>query len=185
MAALRRSITGEPATGLPRKHWRWVLAGLAYTAFMIPVGVFSVWPRFGLIETGHSMVSVSFSLAGDRIGECRRLSQEELDELPPNMRNPVDCPRERLPVRVLLTADGQILYDSILPPAGFWNDGAASVYRRIPVTAGRQELFIGANARGETAGFDYSLVEQVDLNPGQHVVIEFDHIGKTFFLRME
>ena len=48
------------------------------------------------------MVSLSFSRAGQRIRECRRLTQEELNRLPPNMRKPEDCPRERLPVRVLL-----------------------------------------------------------------------------------
>jgi len=190
VAALRQALPGEPAEPTapkksPRSPWRWALTGLAYAAFLIPVGIFSVWPRFGLIESGHAMVSVSFSFAGDRIRECRRLSQEELDALPPNMRNPVDCPRERLPVRVLLSTDGQTLYDAIMSPTGLWNDGAASVYQRIPVAAGPQELFVGINGRGEPEGFDYSLAESVDLAPGQHIVVEFDDIAKSIFLRME
>ena len=44
-------------------------------------------------DRGQAMVSVSFSHAGQRIQECRILTQEELNKLPPNMRKPEDCPR--------------------------------------------------------------------------------------------
>jgi ferredoxin/coenzyme F420-reducing hydrogenase delta subunit len=187
VAALRSTLGGkstEPLDG-GSSRMRWALVALAYSAFLVPLGVFSVWPRHTFNENNNAMVSVSFSLAGERVRECRRLSQEELDVLPPNMRNPLDCPRERLPVRVLLRAGEQILYEATLPPTGFWNDGATSVYQRIPVPAGPQDLFIGVNTRGKPGGFDYSLSETVDLSPGQHVVVEFDDVEKTFLFRTE
>ncbi len=101
------------------------------------------------------------------------------------MRKPEDCPRERLPVRVLLEANGTALYDELLPPAGLWRDGSAGVYQRLAVAAGPQRLFIGMNERGETDRFDYALEQVVELAPGQHVVVEFDAVRETFRFRTE
>jgi ferredoxin/coenzyme F420-reducing hydrogenase delta subunit len=164
---------------------RWALAALLYAVFLAPVAAFSVWPRFSLIGEGQAMISLSFSHAGQRVGECRQLTQEELDKLPPNMRKPSDCPRERLPVRVRFSVDGTPLYEARLSPTGLWDDGSANVYRRLTVPAGRQELFIGMNERGEAGEFDYSLRQMVDLVPGQHVVVGFDETNKTFIMKLE
>ena len=183
LSAAEHASTAKPAKGAGRL--RWVVVALAYAIFLAPVGILSAWPRFGLFEAGQAIVSVSFSMAGQRIRECRQFSQEELEQLAPNMRRPADCPRERFPIRILLSADGEVLYDVRVPPAGIWDDGAAHVYRRLAVPAGRQELFIGANSRGESGGFDYSLSQIVDLKPGQHVVVEFDDTNDAFFITLE
>jgi hypothetical protein len=164
---------------------QWALAALLYVVFLAPVAVFAVWPRFSLIGTGEAMVSLSFSHAGQRVGECRQLTQEELNKLPPNMRKPSDCPRERLPVRVLFSVDGAPLHEDRLAPTGLWNDGSANVYRRLTVPAGPHELFVGMNERGEPEGFDYALRQVVDLVPGQHVVVEFDETHKTFVMKLD
>ena len=66
---------------------------IAYAAFVTVVATFSVWPSLRLLGADEALLSVSFSHAAERIGECRRLSQEELNELPPNMRRPDECPR--------------------------------------------------------------------------------------------
>ena len=105
--------------------------------------------------------------------------------MPPNMRKPQDCPRERLPVRVLFAVNDATLFEATLAPTGLWNDGSANIYRRLEVPAGTQKLFIGMNERGQADGFDYSLAQVVDLAPGQHVVVEFDDQRKAFELRLE
>jgi ferredoxin/coenzyme F420-reducing hydrogenase delta subunit len=173
-------VAGEKATTL-----RIPVAVASYAAFALIVGCLSVWPRFQLIDAGEAMVSLSFSHAGQRIRECRQLTQEELNELPPNMRKPTDCPRERLPVRVVFSSDGDTLYEETRQPAGLWKDGSANVYRRMRLEAGKQRLFVGMNERGEPGEFDYSLEEEVDLEPGQHLVVEFDPIQKSFLFRQE
>jgi quinol-cytochrome oxidoreductase complex cytochrome b subunit/coenzyme F420-reducing hydrogenase delta subunit len=192
VAALREGLPGDAdsgqAPGVVPKRARpmaYVLAGIAYVVFFVVVGWFSVWPRFSLIGEDQAMVSLSFSHAGKRIRECRRLTQEELDRLPPNMRKPEDCPRERLPVRVLFTVDDRSLYEASLPPTGLWSDGAANVYRRLPVASGMQRLFVGMNVSGEADGFDYASEQAMDLAPGQHVVIEFDHERQAFLFKVE
>jgi hypothetical protein len=67
---------------------------LAYLLFAALVGVFSVWPKFRLLQPSEALISLTFSHAGQRVGECRQLSQQELNELPPSMRRPADCPRD-------------------------------------------------------------------------------------------
>ena len=101
------------------------------------------------------------------------------------MRKPDDCPRERLPVRVLFKSDGKPLYEAVIQPSGLWKDGQSSVYRRLLLEAGTQRLFIGMIDSNSSAGFDYSLEQEVDLAPGQHLVVNFDGVRQKFVFRQE
>jgi quinol-cytochrome oxidoreductase complex cytochrome b subunit/coenzyme F420-reducing hydrogenase delta subunit len=192
VAALRESLP-QPEAGatLPErdsgrsKPWKIPVTAVAYVLFAVLVGWLSVWPRFQLINEGQAMVSVSFSHAGQRIGECRRLTQQELDKLPPNMRKLEDCPRERLPVRVVFSSDDNMLYEAVLQPTGFWNDGESSVYRRLSLPAGKKRLFIGMIDSSRSEGFDYSLEQEIDLTPGQHLVVNFDGTQQKFVFKQE
>jgi len=195
--ALRQSLPAAKQEGagndgatvdVPGKRgrpWKVPLMVVAYAVFAILIGWLSVWPRFKLIDEGQAMISVSFSHAGQRVGECRKLSQEELNKLPPNMRKLDDCPRGRLPVKVLLTSDGQSLYEATLQPSGLWNDGESSAYRRLPVQAGPQKLFIGMTDSDRESGFDYTLEKEVDLAPGQHLVVNFDGMAQQFVFKQD
>jgi len=190
VATLRESLPVAPdgVPGLPpgrANPWKVPVTALAYVAFAVIVGWLSVWPRFQLIDQGQAMVSLSFSHAGQRIRECRKLTQEELNKLPPNMRKPDDCPRERLPIRVLFSSDGETLFEAIKAPTGLWKDGSSNVYKRLEVEGGSQRLFIGMNESGQSPEFDFSLEQEVDLEPGKHLVVEFDHSQQSFVFRQE
>jgi quinol-cytochrome oxidoreductase complex cytochrome b subunit/coenzyme F420-reducing hydrogenase delta subunit len=170
----------------PRSRFQTVfVATVSLVLFSVIVGALSIWPRFQLINDGAAMVSLSFSHAGQRIRECRRLSQDELNKLPPNMRKPDDCPRERLPVRVVFKSGEDTLYEAVRQPTGLWKDGSANVYRRLQVDAGATRLFIGMNDSGGSDGFDYSLDQEVNLEPGDHLVVEFDKTRNTFVFKQE
>jgi len=156
---------------------------LMYAVFSVVVGALSVWPSYELVDENHAIVSLVFSHAGERIGECRTYSQEELNKLPPNMRKPADCPRERHPVRVELRSGDQVLYQETLPPSGIWADGKASIYQRIVVPSGTQELFVGMNDTGGQTGFDYEESTTLDLAPGRNLVIRFDAQTQGFLIR--
>jgi len=163
--------------------WKLPLTITAYVLFMVLVGGLSVWPQYQLIEQNQAMVSLSFSHAGQRIRECRKLTQDELNELPPNMRKADDCPRERLPVRITFSSDRMTLYEASRPPTGLWHDGESNVYYRMVIPAGKQKLFIGMIDSDRKQGFDYSLEQEVDFVPGQHVVVEFDSIAQSFVFK--
>ena len=158
-------------------------AALAWGLFAAASVVFTIWPRISQLAEGNAIISLTFSHAGQRVEECRERSQEELNKLPPNMRKPSDCPRERHPVQVMFRADDQVLYEQSLAPSGVWKDGESTVYYRIELPAGSHELFIAMSDSGRENGFDYSGQTEFTLIAGQHVVVEFNHLQKSFSFR--
>ena len=155
----------------------------AYALFAAIVGLLSVWPRYALVDAEEAIISLSFSHAGKRVGECRTLSQEELNELPPNMRKPTACPRERHPVRVELRSGDDLLYKDLLAPSGIWADGKANVYCRIVVPAGIHEIFVGMNDGVIEDGFAFQNQASVDIRPGRNLVIHFDEQSQQFLFQ--
>jgi coenzyme F420-reducing hydrogenase delta subunit/NAD-dependent dihydropyrimidine dehydrogenase PreA subunit len=168
-----------------RSKWlqRMPLRAIAYGLFAVAASTFSAWPALQLMDADQAVISLTFSHAGQRVEECHRLTQEELNQLPPNMRKPMDCQRERRPVVVTFLLDGASLYHRSLPPSGIWNDGESTVYARFPVRAGQHRLFIGMNDSGTDAAYDFQLEAPITLAPAQHVVVEFDHERQAFVFR--
>lgn len=153
---------------------------VAYALFAAVVGLFSVWPTYQMIGEQDALVSVSFSHAAELLGECRTLTQEELNALPPNMRKPTSCPRGRHAVYLELRSDGQVVYSTTASPAGIWNDGKSNIYHRARVPAGRHEIFVGMSDSGNGTAFDYQATEVLDIAPGQNLVVTFDSETGSF-----
>lgn len=156
---------------------------LAYALFALVVGLLSVWPRYEPLNDGRAIISLVFSHASERVGECRRISQEELNKLPPNMRKPSECPRERHPVRVELRSGTAVLYSETALPSGIWSDGKANIYQRIEIATGVHELFIGMNDSGGDAAFDFETSREIEILSGRNIVIEFDEQTQQFLIR--
>jgi len=146
---------------------------LVYGAFAAIVGYLSAAPSYGRIPTGKALITLSFTHAGVRRFECRRLSPEEIAALPPNMRRPEDCPRERVPLLVELRLDDIALLSAVLQPAGVARDGSSSVYRKFVAEPGRHQLDIRLRDTARAAGFDHTFAVAVDIARGQHIVIDF------------
>jgi len=147
---------------------------LAWACFVAVVGLLSVWPRYDTIEEDQAVVTVTFSHAANRIGECRTLTQEDLNKLPPNMRKPTECPRERHAVRIELRSGDSVLYAEVLAPSGIWSDGKSNIYRRVIVAARTHDLFVGMNDSGGEQGFDFEKSKRTEISPGQNLVVRFD-----------
>jgi hypothetical protein len=153
---------------------------LAYVLFAVVVGLLSAWPHFELVGEKQAIISLSLIHPGKRVGDCRVLTQDELNELPPNMRKPTECPRERRSVRVELRSGSEVLYKETAAPTGLWSDGKSNVYRRVIVDARRHELFVGMNDSGSENGFDYEMSRVIDIVPGRNVAIQFDELEQQF-----
>jgi len=187
VASFRQTLASTGESVLPaadsRKFLQMAGVTLAWAVFAVSALVFTIWPRFSQIEAGNGIVSLTFSHAGQRLQECRKRSQEELNKLPPNMRKPSDCPRERYPVRVSFSSAGEVLYEQKLQPSGFWKDGESTIYYRVELPAGTHNLSIGMSDSGREDGFDFTGQSQISLAEGQHIVVEFDHLQKAFVFR--
>ena len=153
---------------------------IAYGLFALVVGLLSIWPNYEVVGDQQAIISLSLVHAGERVGDCRALSQEELNKLPPNMRKPNDCPRERYPVRVELRSGDATLYSATEAPTGLWSDGKSVLYHRVMVDAGQHELFVGMSDTNDDEDFDYELFRVVDIQPGQNIAIQFDELEREF-----
>lgn len=156
---------------------------LAWCVFSLVVGLLSVWPRYSLVDEDNAIITVTISHAARRIGECRILTQEELNKLPPNMRKPSDCPRERHAVRFEMRSGDTVLYEDVLLPSGVWSDGKANIYQRVVVPAGPHDVYVGMNDSGGETGFDYETQASLDIASGRNVVVRFDPELQQFTIR--
>jgi hypothetical protein len=152
---------------------RYVGQGVVYLLVAVVLGYFSSAPSYTHFPADQALIKLSFAHGAERKGECRRLGAEELARLPPNLRRPVECPRERWPVVVELVLDDATLYQASLPPTGLAGDGPSRVYRRFAVAPGSHRLIARLRDSARAQGFDYVREATIELAPGQNFVIDF------------
>lgn len=152
----------------------WLGQALLYGAFAAFIGVFSQWPTYQHLAPGRALIKLSFIHHGQRLQPCRRLSAEELAKLPPNMRAPLSCPRERAPIVVEVDIDGAPALREIVESTGLSRDGAGSVYRRMETPAGVHRIAVRLSDSARPTGFDFERSATLALRPAQILVIDFD-----------
>ncbi|MCK5479584.1 MAG: hypothetical protein KAJ06_00500 [Gammaproteobacteria bacterium] len=156
---------------------------IAYSLFAVAVGYFSTRPAYTHYDPDKAVIKLSFSHAGQHVEECRRLTQDELNRLPPNMRRPTECLRARVSLLVEAEMDGQLIYREELAPSGLASDGTSTVYRKFPVGAGQHHLVVRLRDSRRTSGFDYEKSADIMLQPQQNFVIDFrPELGGFLFL---
>jgi hypothetical protein len=151
-----------------------------YALLAAGIGYFSTAPAHRPIPDGAAQLTLSFSRAGEHTAECRRLTPGEIAALPPNMRRPMDCPRSRVPVRVQLFLDGEMLYEGSAPPSGLAGDGNSVFYEKFAVAAGGHTLRVRMNDTREQAGFPHDQEHAFEIAPGEILVVDFDSINNSF-----
>lgn len=163
-------------------NWfRYPLQGLNYVIFMALVGYFSVAPPYHHIEPGMAQVTLAFNHAGQPREPCRQLSAEELAKLPPNMRKPMDCPRQRSPVVVELLMDGERLLHAVANPPGLFEDGSVNVFRSVRLPEGKHHFLVRMNDNVRVEGYTHTAEQDAILEAGRLLVVEFGpETGFTF-----
>jgi hypothetical protein len=145
---------------------------LLYLPLMALIGYFSTAPRFNVIAADQALVRLSIIHAAQRKLECRTRTPEELAKLAPNMRAALDCPRERAPLTVELEVDGSVVFRRSVAPAGLRRDGAASLYHRLPLPAGRHRVVARLRDRAD-GPFTHTHEQTLELAPGATLLIDF------------
>jgi hypothetical protein len=103
---------------------------------------FATSPTYRQIPDDVALIKLSISHLGDR--ECRKRTPEELAKLPPNMRAPMDCPRERSDINLEVDLDGEPVFaPCCTPPASTRTacrpSTSASKSRPAPPAGGQDE----------------------------------------------
>jgi len=165
----RRSLKRSPA--------QWLGQGLTYALFAGAIAVLSSWPPYDAAPKGSAEVRLSMTHPGQRKAECHKRTAEELRRLAANMRAPMECTRERWPLVVEMTLDGEPVFRGTARPAGLSKDGHSSFYEKFRVPAGRHLVRVGLSDRGGEGaeGFDYEMVREMELAPGEVLVVGFDN----------
>ena len=146
---------------------------LAYAAFAALLGYLSASPGYDYASADKATVKLSLSHAANRVKPCVQLTPREIAELPPNMRRPEICERERLPLTVELEIDGEIVRSIEAQPSGLWNDGAASIYERFEIEAGAHTVTARLRDTDRSDGWDYTHTEDVMLAAGRYFTVTF------------
>jgi len=166
-------VAGTPRSR-PAGPVRWLGQFLLYGLFAVFIGVFTQWPPYHPLGADQALIKVSVARLGQPVGECRRLSDEELAKLPPNMRDPIRCPRERSPLSMEVHVNGARMLKRVAEPGGLSKDGAAAIYERLVVPAGKQQISVRFNDDVRPGARIYEYDADVTLAPGQVLVIDFD-----------
>ncbi len=151
------------------------LAGqfVVIAALFAAVATFSDWPAYRQFPSGSAIVILTFVHGADRKAECRRLTSQEIEKLPPNMRRVQDCPRGRRPIYVELDLGGRTAFRESLPPTGIAGDGPSRIYQRFVVPAGKYDIAVRMRDTPRAEGFDHAREGAVTLVPDQIFVIDF------------
>lgn len=158
--------------------------GIFYILIAVALGYLSASPTWTHLPEDQAVIKISFSHGAERKIPCHKRTREELMALAPNMRNPISCTRERLPVYVEINIDGDTLVAEALPPMGLAKDGQSKIYRRIAIAPGAHRLEIGIRDTDRASGFDYELRKTVDLVSRQNLIVDFEG-DKGIFLQNE
>ena len=162
-------------SGINNKPVRYLLQVFNYTVFMGIIWYFATAPSFTVLDENQAVITMAFSHAGKLREACRRLSQEELNELAPNMRKLEDCPRERSPVVIEMKLDGEVLFDETLQPPGLYGDGGVDVYfsQKIPAGEHQFEISMDDSVRGE--GIEHRYAQSVEVTASKILLVEFEN----------
>ncbi|WP_374691739.1 hypothetical protein [Accumulibacter sp.] len=154
---------------------------ILYGAFAAFIGYFATSPRYHQVADDVALIKLSISHLGER--ECRKRSPDELAKMPPNMRAPLDCPRERSDIRLEVDLDGQPILQTVMRPTGLYKDGVSTIYKRFEVKAGSHQLAVRMNDNLVKPGFNFVKEERISLKPHQVMVIDFNPDQGGLFFR--
>ncbi len=156
------------------KPLRYLGQALVYGLIAVLLGYFADSPVYERFPEDRGQLTLNIAHSGQRLGECRRLTAEEIAALPPSQRKPMICEdRGRQAVVVEIELDGALLVGEAVPPSGLFGDGPSQLYANFAVPSGRHSLVARLRDSDRAEGFDYSREETVDIAPRRRLVIEF------------
>lgn len=167
-------IVSSKRQAAPLGAGRWIGQFALYGLFALAVGTFSQWPPYHPMGPEQALIKVSISRVGQPVGDCRKRTAEELAKLPPNMREPMACPRERSPLTIAVKLNGKSVLAREVQPTGVRKDGASSIYERLVVPAGEQHLAVSLQDDVRPGAPIHQREATVKLNAGQVLVIDYD-----------
>lgn len=156
------------------KFIRYLLQAFNYSLFMAIIWFFSTSPSFQQLEENQAVMTIAFSHVGELREPCHKLTQEELMALPPNMRAPMKCTRERSPIVIEALLDGEPVYMHTAEAPGLFKDSGVDIYYSIKVPAGKHHISIKMDDSVLRQGFNHVFEQEVNIAPAQILLVDFE-----------
>lgn len=154
-----------------------------YALAAVLAGYFATRPVYRQVPADEAQIKLMIKHGGVRVEDCRKLTTQELSKLPTTARRPIDCSRERSPVTVLLSIDGEPIYQAELQPSGLSKDGPSKAYEKFLVPAGRHLVEVRLRDDVRDQDYKYEGRLEADLKPWQSLSVEFDAERGGFLFR--
>ncbi len=140
----------------------------------------------------HAAVRLSWRAPGQRIDQCREMTEEELRRLPVHMRREEVCEQHVLPYRLTLFLNDSLILTRTIRAAGAHQDRPLYVYEELAVEPGRRKLTVRFSRelpevalRGRIEGDfpDELLLEgEIELAPRSVALVTYDPKGRRLVL---
>lgn len=167
---------------LNNKFIRYTFQAVNYALFMALIWFFSTAPPYRQLDDNEAILTIAFSHAGEIKEPCRKLSNEELMALPPNMRAPMECARERSPVIIEALLDEVPIYNQVAEAPGLFKDSGVDIYHLTRVPVGKHHLKIRMDDSVLKEGFNHTLEQDVEIAPAQILLVDFVN-GQGFVVK--
>lgn len=136
---------------------------------------------FGALPTDQSELRLSLRSDRGYVEVCVTRTQEELMNLPPQMRKPQQCERRTLEYGLMVTVDGRRVVDRRLQPGGVYGDRPVVVDTHVPIEVGERtvSLWFGPLAaeiaEGANVPAAYELpATTMTFKPGRAILVELE-----------
>jgi hypothetical protein len=168
-----------------RKPARQGITILGYLALAVPlvaVGYFSENPRLRLHDDNKAAFLISFMHITEKEHLCNNEEKAEhrkrFAKLRPHMRktDALCGSRNRVPLYVKMTLDGNLFIEKVVLPAGIRNDGATFLHKREIIDPGEHTVHIVMKDGREHDGKNHYEFEKTFYLPKQRsFVLDYDH----------
>lgn len=147
---MRRDRSNRGARAVSRLP-RWALGTLVVAVVLAGVRVGSL-ASYTAAADAHAVIRLAWRARGERVRNCRHRTPEELEKLPPHMRQEEVCEGRVLPYRLVVALDGVAAVDEVIHGAGAREDRPLYVSRDLPVPPGAHRLAITFARESGAAG---------------------------------
>lgn len=166
--------------------------GAAFAAAVTALIIWlSRWPYTAEADES-AVIRLSWRARGERVQECRELTEAERRQLPLHMQGVEVCEGEVGPYRLQVTLNGAPVIDDTVRASGARQDRPLYVYRELRVPAGRQRLSVGFSRLGESGAhradgravpsvMEFS--ESIDLAKREVALITYDAMQRALVRR--
>lgn len=114
------------------------VAALLVTGGVVALSYVPYTPDHG----SAALIRLSWRARGERIETCRRLTPEELENIPAHMRQPEICKGITAPYRLRVYVAGELRTDEMIGGSGARRDGLLYVFREFETRPGIHDVHV-------------------------------------------